>query len=86
MGKRELVALLRLSSWCLMIVVWLFIVVPWVGLQFVIVVFPDHTHLLFFIIVSPNTRHLFCSDILRRVALVILSTDILTIQLFSIFV
>ena len=21
--------------------------VPWVGLQFVIVVFPDHTHLLF---------------------------------------
>ena len=43
-GKRELVALLSLSSWCLMIVVWLFFTVPWVCLQFVIVVFPDHTH------------------------------------------
>ena len=29
-----------------MIVVWLFLAVPWVSLQFVIVVFPDHTHLL----------------------------------------
>ena len=47
-GKRELVALLSLSSWCLMIDVWLFLVVPWVGLQFVIVMFPDHTHLLFY--------------------------------------
>ena len=45
MGKKELVALLRLSSWCL-VIVWLFLVVPWVCLQFVIVVFPDHTHLL----------------------------------------
>ena len=26
---------------------WLFLVVPWVCLQFVIVVFPDHTHLPF---------------------------------------
>ena len=43
-GKRELVALLSLSSWCLMIVVWLFLAVPWVSLQFVIVVFSDHTH------------------------------------------
>ena len=48
MGKRELVALLSLSSWCLVIVVWLFLVAPWVCLQFMIVVFPDHTHLLFF--------------------------------------
>ena len=48
MGKRELVALLSLSSWCRVIVVWLFLVVPWVCLQFMIVVFPDHTHLLFF--------------------------------------
>ena len=46
MGKRELVALLNLSSWCLLIVMWLFLAVPWVCLQFVIVVFPDHTHLL----------------------------------------
>ena len=29
------------------IVVWLFLTVPWVCLQFVIVVFPHHTHLLF---------------------------------------
>ena len=49
MGKRELVALLNLSSWCLMIVVWLFLAVPWVCLQFAIVVFPDHTHLLFLV-------------------------------------
>ena len=48
MGKRELVALFGLSSRCLVIVVWLFLAVPWVCLQFVIVVFPDHTHLLFF--------------------------------------
>ena len=47
MGKRELVTLLSLSSWCLVILVWLFLTVPWVCLQFVIVVFPDHTRLLF---------------------------------------
>ena len=47
MGKRELVALLSLPPWCLVIVVWLFLTMPWVCLQFVIVVFPDHTHLLF---------------------------------------
>ena len=41
---RELVALLGLSSWCIVVVVWLFLVVPWVCLQFVIVVFPDHTY------------------------------------------
>ena len=46
MGKRELVALLSVSSWCLVIVFWFFLAVPWVNLQFVIVVFPDHTHLL----------------------------------------
>ena len=43
MGKREMVALLCLSSWCLVIVVWLFLAVPWGCLQLVIVVFPDHT-------------------------------------------
>ena len=47
LGKRNLVALLCLSSRCLVIVVWLFLAVPWVCQQFVIVVFPDHTHLLF---------------------------------------
>ena len=45
MGKRELVALLGLSSWSLVIVVWLFLAVPWGCQRFVIVVFPDHTHL-----------------------------------------
>ena len=29
-------------------IMWLFLAMPWVCLQFVIVVFPDHTHLLFF--------------------------------------
>ena len=41
MGKSELVALLRLSSWCLMMVERLFLAVPWGCLRFVIVVFPD---------------------------------------------
>ena len=47
MGKRELIALLNLSSWCLVMVEQLFLAVPWGCLQFVIVVFPDHTHSLF---------------------------------------
>ena len=36
-----------LSSWCIVIAVWLFLAMPRVCLQFVIVVLPDHTHLLF---------------------------------------
>ena len=47
MGQRELANLLSLSSWYLVIVVWLFLTMPRVCLQFVSVVFPDHTHLLF---------------------------------------
>ena len=47
MGKRGLVALLGLSSWCRVIVVCLFFVVPWGCLQFV--VFPDNSHYLLFI-------------------------------------
>ena len=47
MGKRELVALLSLSSWCLVMVERLFLEVPRGCLRFVIRVFPDHTHLLF---------------------------------------
>ena len=46
MGKNELVALLNLSSWCLVMVERLFLAVPRGCLRFVIVVFPDHTHLL----------------------------------------
>ena len=54
MGKRELVALLNLSSWCLVMVDWPFLAVPWGCLRFVIVVFPDHTHLLF---LSPSVKY-----------------------------
>ena len=49
MGKRELIALLNLSSWCLVMVERLFLAVPRGCLRFVIVVFPDHTHLLFLV-------------------------------------
>ena len=55
MRKRELVALLCVFSWCLVIVVWLFLVMPRVCLQFVILVFPDHTHLLFFMAYKENS-------------------------------
>ena len=47
MGKRELVALLNLSSWCLVMVERLFLAVPSGCLRFLIAVFPDHTHLVF---------------------------------------
>ena len=47
--ERELIALLNLSSLCLVMVEWLFLAVPWGCLRFVIVVFPGHTHLLFFL-------------------------------------
>ena len=47
MGKRELVALLDLSFWFLVMVGRLFPEVPRGCLQFVIVVVPDHTLLLF---------------------------------------
>ena len=47
MGKRELIALLNLSSWCLVMVERLFLAVPRGCLQIMIVVFPDPTHLLF---------------------------------------
>ena len=52
MGKRELIALLNVSSWCLVMVERLFLAVPRGCLQFVIVVFPDHTHLLFFMVMK----------------------------------
>ena len=47
--KRDLVALLKLSSWWLVTVgaPWLLLAVPWVGLQCVIVVFSDQMHLRF---------------------------------------
>ena len=47
--KRKLVALLLWSNRYIVTinVMWLFLTVLWVCLQYVIVVFPDHTHLLF---------------------------------------
>ena len=54
MGKRELIALLNLSSWCLEMVKRLFLAVPPGCLQFVIAVFPDHTHLLYLDPLSPH--------------------------------
>ena len=49
--KRKLVALLLLSYRCIVTinVLWLFHRVPWVGLQYVSVIFPAHTHLLFIV-------------------------------------
>ena len=62
MGKKEQIALLDLSSWCLVMVERLFLVVQWGCLRFVIVVFPDHTHLLFFTYIAE-----YCSDFLALV-------------------
>ena len=52
MGKRELVAMLNLSSWCLVMVERLFLAMPWGYLRFVIVVFANHTHILFYTVDS----------------------------------
>ena len=49
--KRKLVTLLLFLIDVLIVtlnVLWHFLTVPWVGLQFVIVVYTDHTHLLFY--------------------------------------
>ena len=58
MGKRELIALLILSSCCLVMVERLFLAVPRDYLQFVIVVFPDHTHLLLLFLLVVKIIHL----------------------------
>ena len=60
-GKAEVVALLNLSSWCLVMVERLFLTVPQGCLQFVIVVFHDHTHLLFFLCLTHLCRMDFTS-------------------------
>ena len=49
MGKRELVALLNSSSWCLVMVERLFLAVSRGCLRFVIVIFLDHTHYFFMV-------------------------------------
>ena len=38
-----------------MLFVWLFLSVPWVCLQFEIVIFPDHTDLLFWGVIHANS-------------------------------
>ena len=98
MGKRELVALLNLSSWCHVMVEWLFLAVPWGCLRFVIVVFPDHTHLRFknnhvpsisLILFEIGIPNLVCGCILgwRSVAYHFQVTVIMTSdQVFRIFV
>ena len=55
------VALLNLSSWCLVMVERLFLAVPLGCLRFVIVVFPDHTHLLFF-----SEIHASCLKVVKK--------------------
>ena len=47
--KRQLFVLLLLSFGCLFTIniLWLFLTVPWAGLQYVIMVITDHIHLLF---------------------------------------
>ena len=55
-GGWGLVALLDLTSWCLVMVERLFLVVPLGCLQFVIVVFSDHTHLLFLLLISEDVE------------------------------
>ena len=47
--KHGVLNLLNLSSWCLVMVERLFLAVPRGCLQFVIVVYSDHTHLLFLV-------------------------------------
>ena len=52
--KGKLNVLLLLSCRCIatISVLWLFLTVPWVGLQYVILVFPDHTHFLELMLVA----------------------------------
>ena len=55
-----LVALLSLSSCCLVniIVQWRFLTVPWVGLQCVIVAFPNHTqHSISFLVLTCSVHN-----------------------------
>ena len=55
-----MVALLNLSSLCLVMVEWLFLAEPWGCLRFVVVVFPDHTRLQF--------CHLLCNVMIDVIA------------------
>ena len=65
MGKRELIALLGLSSWCLVVVGRLFLAVPRGCLRLVIVVFPGHTHLLFLSLNHIKRHHIKSADLIK---------------------
>ena len=55
--KRELVALPSLASWCLVMVVWLFLAVLWVCLQFLICISRSNSLTIFchFLIQCPGS-------------------------------
>ena len=63
--KRKPVALLLLSYRCIVTinVLWLFLTVPCVGLQCVIVVFPDHTHFLTIVVKVISILLDFCCNL-----------------------
>ena len=65
MGKRELVAMLNVSSWCLVTVERLFLAVPLGCLR--VVVFPDHTHLLFFISNTIECTSMYLSEYVKKI-------------------
>ena len=75
MGRREPIYLLFLSTICLLIVVWLFLAVPLVGLQFVIVVFPDQTHSLFYCFFIYSSHLLNLQTIFKMYAILFRTTD-----------
>ena len=76
MGKKKLVALLNLSSWCLMMVERLFLEVPPGCIWFVIVVFPDHTYLLF---LMSQYLCLYCVVTVKSVPVLAFNVVIITI-------
>ena len=81
-GKRELIALLNLSSWCLVMVERLFLTVPRGCLQFVIVVFPDHTHLLFLYVIPLDMFLLFLtSAISNDITYIFVKVNVCTVKL-----
>ena len=83
MGKRELVALLNLSSWCLVMVERLFLTVPWGCLRFVIVVFPDHTHLLFLILIVKSDIIIIVMNIDKKISFYLKFTKTRKIDAFQ---
>ena len=66
--ERKLVDLLLLSYRCIVTinVLWLFITEPWVGLQCVMLVFPDHSHLPF--LVKTKTQLYTCAALAKDLA------------------